>query len=175
MPTYNILSWDPVVLKNETFPKPMITFKPDKDFIQYSNENKGTILVTFSGTESPYENTPLIGVVESSGYFPSYRPNYFNDTQNFTITLMSDWFGYPVKNGSMLIQGTKGADKLPEMSPPKFVAPKPIPFALEHYTSPPAKDTSMSYSILLLIFLGLVLVGLGVLVLRKGARQGGRK
>jgi len=167
MPKYDIVSWDPVILKNETFPRPMVTFKPSDasgskpsdSFVQYVNDNKGAILVTLSDTNSPYENTPLVGVVESSGIYPSYRPNFFNEKGYFTITLVSDWYGYPPNRGSMLIQGTQtGPHKLPEMAPPKFEPPKPIPFALEHYKEPGAVKTN--YWVYLLVFLAVILLGL---------------
>lgn len=162
MPVYNIDRWDAVIPKDTTFPMPMVYIKPDKNFVKYAKENDYTVLVTIKNTDSSYDNNAFVGVIDSSGYFPTKRPNFYNATGFFVITLFSNWNGYPPKNGNLLIQGSEGPDKLiPSASPPVFHVPQPI----EWYgkSSSPNLSTKQLRNILLLI--GLLLIVLVIIYL----------
>lgn len=63
MPRYKIESWDPVIIKNSTFPVPMITFKPDKNFMDYAEKNKYQIIAEVEGTGTIYDGKPLVGKI----------------------------------------------------------------------------------------------------------------
>lgn len=167
MPKYKIERWDGVIPKGQTFPQPMIYFKPDKAFIDYAKENKYTVMINISDTESPYDKDAFVGIIDSSGYYPEYRPNFYNDTGLFVITLQAEWAGYPPKNGNMLIRGLAGEDKLTPLPPPKFVAPKPI--ITELYQGSPPQEDKMDYKQLsyVLMFIFLIFGSLFALSLRK--------
>jgi len=122
---YEIKSWNSVIPKDNTFPYPMIYIKPDKKFSDYAKENDYTVMITVSGTGSQYDNQKTIAIIDSSGYFPDYRPHFFNKTGFLVLTLMCGWLGYPPTNGKVLIQGLKGEDAVTLIEKP-FVAPKPI-------------------------------------------------
>lgn len=88
------------------------------------------IVGTVEGTNTEYDGRAMAGVIDSSGYFPNFRPNFYNDTGYFVITFFAQWKGYPkedmngiVNNGTVTIRGLNGenAIQLPasqEYSPP---------------------------------------------------------
>jgi hypothetical protein len=39
------------------------------------------------------------GVIDSSAFYPNYRPYFYNQTFDLVITLITDWRGYPHLNG----------------------------------------------------------------------------
>jgi len=120
MPTYPIQSWNPMIYKNNTYPLPMLYVTGDKKLEHYAEENDFSFLVTITGSNSNYDNKPIVAVMDCSGVFPNCRPNFYEKNKYFTLTLFGTWIGYPPNNGSMLIQGMKGPDKL--------AVPKPVPF-----------------------------------------------
>lgn len=137
MPKYEIKRWDPVLPDGNEFPMPMIYIKPDEKFIKYAEENKYMVVVTVDGTGTVYDGKPLAGVIDSSGYFPNYRPNFYNKTGYFTITLFAQWKQYPMNgNGTATIRGLKGADAIVIPPPAPYKAPTPIE---EMYEKPPEK------------------------------------
>lgn len=126
MPTYDIARWDAVIPKDNTFPLPMLYIKADEQFLKYAKENNYYVLLTISGTGLyDYQTT---GVIDSSGYYPNYRPYFFNATKYFVITIMGDWKGYPENNGKVLLQGIEGPDAVQTPPPIPYTAPAPIEF-----------------------------------------------
>jgi hypothetical protein len=124
MPTYDIVRWDAVIPRDNTFPLPMLYIKGDENFVKYAKENNNYVLVTISGTDI-YDGE-VTGVIASSGLFPDLRPYYFNETGNFTIVIMRNWNGYPDNKGMVLVQGVAGPDALVKPAPIPFQAPMPI-------------------------------------------------
>ncbi len=158
MPTYNIERWDAVIPPGRDEAYPMIYIKPDKDFIEYSKNNNYTVMVSISGTNTRYDEAPFVAIIDSSGYFPNDRPNFYDKTGFFVITLFSRWLGYPPNNGSVLIQGEFGPDKVEIPIEQPFKAPIPI----EYFK--PTEKTCDSFSatqiswialLLLILFIGL--------------------
>lgn len=133
MPKYDIERWDALITGNNTFPTPMIYFKPDKDFVKYAEDNEFQVLVEIEGTDSIYDKKKMYGTIDSSAYSPGYRPRFYNKTGYFVITLACNWTGYPKQNGRMIVRGLKGPDKieLPESKP--FEPPKAIRNEFEYY------------------------------------------
>jgi hypothetical protein len=131
MPEYEIMRWDAVIPKNNTFPYPMVYIKPDKNFLSYATENKFMFLLSISDTGMDYDKREVIGMVDSSGYFPDYRPYFFNETGYYVIILFTNWIGYPLKNGKIKIQGVKGQDNIGTPPPRKFEVPVPMEFYKE--------------------------------------------
>lgn len=105
MANYKIERWDAVIPANNVNPCPMIYIKPDEVFLKYVKENGYAISVQINNTNSIYDGKIIAGVVDSSGYFPSYRPNFYNAHGWFVIALYSQWRGYPDNNGTVAIRG----------------------------------------------------------------------
>ena len=133
MPSYNIERWDSVIPPGHTQPLPMIYIKPDEEFIALAKDNNYNVILTISNTGKLYDTKPIPGVVDSSGYFPDFRPNFFNDKKLMVITLLCDWIGYPENGqGTVCVHGASGRDKVNiEFKP--YEAPKPLPWLREFY------------------------------------------
>lgn len=94
--TYKIIRWDPILNTNNITPTPIpvISIKPDKNFLSFINENKNVLLIKCHNTESQYENLLIHGFVDINNYL---TPN------TLPILLNSPWYGYPDLNGEIEI------------------------------------------------------------------------
>jgi hypothetical protein len=146
MPSYKIERWDAVIPPGHTQPLPMIYIKPDDEFIRLAQENDYNVVLTVSGTGKLYDTKPIPGVVDSSAFYPDFRPNFYNDTKLLVITLMCDYIGYPEgdTNGTVCVHGiVSGPDKIKvEVKP--YEAPKPLPWNQEWYTKDAKNNLSPS-------------------------------
>jgi len=96
MSNYSIMRWDAVISStNSNNYVPMIYIKPDKDFLQLIKRNKNVIKADISGTNMMYDLKPIGGIVSPSSQTPNCRPNYFEKTGYYVVTLVSNWYGYP--------------------------------------------------------------------------------
>ena len=96
MSNYSIMRWDAVISStNSNNYVPMIYIKPDKDFLQLIKRNKNVIKADISGTNMIYDLKPIAGIVSPSSLTPNCRPNYFDKTGYYVVTLVSNWYGYP--------------------------------------------------------------------------------
>jgi|SaaInlV_165m_DNA_1040744.scaffolds.fasta_scaffold02823_5 hypothetical protein len=96
MSNYRIMRWDAVISStNSNNYVPMIYIKPDKDFLQMIKRNKNVVKADISGTNMMYDLKPMGGIVSPSSLTPNCRPNYFDKTGYYVITLVSNWYGYP--------------------------------------------------------------------------------
>ena len=111
MVEYEIKRWDSVLIGNNTFPFPMIYIKPDSEFLKKSEKIGNILKIQISDTGLNYDAKETVGVLNNSGYYPNYRPNFFNETGFYTITLSTNWIGYPLKNGKVLIKNVDQTDK----------------------------------------------------------------
>ena len=131
MPTYNLERWDSVIPIGKTYPYPMVYFKPDKDFLDYSEKNNFLVKCTVTDTTSSYDNKPVLGIIDHSGNCPNSRPNFFKDTDYYVITLLTDWVGYPMSNGSIFIQGQSGENSIKkDISQQEYKSPSVIPWEM---------------------------------------------
>lgn len=92
---YDIMRWDVVMFKNSTSQVPMIYIKPDETFLEFAKINNYALMVTIDGTGTIYDNKLIPGVVNESSNVPNCRPNFFDKTGYYVITLNSGWYGYP--------------------------------------------------------------------------------
>jgi hypothetical protein len=143
MPSYKIERWDSVIPPGHTQPLPMIYIKPNEEFVKIAQENDYNVVVTISGTGKLYDTKVIPGVIDSSAFFPDFRPNFYNDTKLLVITLMIDWMGYPdTGNGTVCVHGiVAGPDQIKIETKP-YEAPKPLPWNQEWYT----KEREMNLS-----------------------------
>lgn len=114
--SYEIERWSGVIYGNNQNPLPLIYIKPDANFHNYIKDNNYQIKVRIINTgESCYDNRIMDGIVNSSANVPNCRPNFFNKTGLYTITLQSLWSGYPSKMGKIYIED------LPNMNDEGFI------------------------------------------------------
>ena len=167
MPSYKIERWDPIIPPGHTQPLPMIYIKADPELLKLAEDNLYHFIVTISGTGKLYDTKPMIGIIDSSGYYPDFRPNFFNDTKLLVITLMCDWIGYG-ELGVACLHGFTGPDKV-NFQPKPFEPPKPLeqhPWSFqEPYTPPPNRKTNLTtieiFLILLIIVVFFVMLIIG--------------
>jgi hypothetical protein len=112
MPEYEIKRWDAVIPPGSTLPYPMIYIQPDDTFMKYVIDNNYIFLLTITGTGTLYDNNKVVGVAESSAFFPDERVNFYNKTKYYCVMLFSNWMGYPPDKGTVFIQGTEGPDAI---------------------------------------------------------------
>lgn len=112
MQKYQIESWHSVISKENIIPYPIIYINHDQKLIDYIEQNNQKIPLIIQDTNSSYDNKIILGIVNHSGYFPNYRPNFFNENQYLVITLLTEWIGYPLKDGIVIINSEKETDKL---------------------------------------------------------------
>jgi hypothetical protein len=105
MLTIDIQRWDAVIPSGGTFPLPMLYIKPTPELESIAKTNKYTVLVTVVGTNSIYDNKQFAGIIDSSAYYPNFRPNFYNENHWWTITLAANWNGYPFSLGKVQIVG----------------------------------------------------------------------
>ena len=77
MQKYEIETWHSVILNGNTIPYPMIYINYDQKLIDYAKENDYRLFVTIQDTNSLYDNKLFLAIIDHSGYFPNYRPNFF--------------------------------------------------------------------------------------------------
>lgn len=111
MSEYKINRWDVVLFGNSNTRVPMIYIKPDLTFINFIKENNSAVVCEISGTGTVYDGKKIPGMVYESSYIPSCRPNFFNKTGYYVITLWANWYGYPEpdKEGVVKFYGLKGS------------------------------------------------------------------
>ena len=140
MQKYQIDRWDSVIPKGNTFPYPMIYIKPDENILKYAEQNQYRLLLTIKDSKSNYDDKIFIGVLDSSAFFPEYRPNLFNEHKQFVITIITSWDGYPTSNGYLNVNLEGNVNDSLET---KFQVPKPI----EWYTHPTSTNSGKKISI----------------------------
>lgn len=132
MVLYKIQRWDPVVIENNNIPLPMIYIQPDEKFIEFAKQNNNLVLVRIDNTGLAYDGKAMVATVNSSAFFPSPRPHFYEKNKFYTLTLDSTWLGYPMmNNGTVEITGLTGRYAIPKeiqdevMSLP-FRSPVPV-------------------------------------------------
>jgi hypothetical protein len=132
MPNLVIERWDPVLVGNNSQPMPMIYVKANESLRKYFELNKMMVAVIISDTKSIYDGKVIGAVADCSGFYPDYRPNFYNKTGFYTLTLSSAWYHYPKFNGMVEITGFEGQNDVKPIEP-KFSVPVPIAPMRENY------------------------------------------
>lgn len=117
MSQYKIERWD-VILTDTTIKTPMIYIKPDLTFVNFARANNWAVICEIEGTGTVYDGKKIPGVVDKSAYVPNCRPNFYDKTGYYVITLWADWFGYPEgdKLGNVVFSGLKAMPENFEMN-----------------------------------------------------------
>jgi len=103
MPNYEIKRWDVILVNDKRVP--IIYIKPDIQFMNLIRKNNYNVICVIHGTRTVYDNNKIYGVVNESMYVPNCRPNFFNETGLYVITLDSSWNGYPSIIGNVDLYG----------------------------------------------------------------------
>lgn len=93
MKKYKIERFDVLLIDNKRVPA--IYIKPDIDFLNFIGDNNYTLVSLITDTGLDYDNKKIVGFVNQSSYFPNCRPNFYEKTGLYIITLDSSWLGYP--------------------------------------------------------------------------------
>ena len=105
MTKYNIERFDAIInVKNNTLP--MFYIKPDLDLLKFFKNNKNVVSCQIDDTQTIYDGKIITGIVNTNN---SSIPNFFEETGLCTISLWSDWHGYPKygSKGTVVFSGLK--------------------------------------------------------------------
>lgn len=93
MSNYEIKRWDGVLVNDQKVP--MIYIKPDLTFVDFVRSNNYRIVCEINDTGTKYDGKKVYGNVSKSSTSPNCRPNFYNKTGLYVVTLISNWYGYP--------------------------------------------------------------------------------
>lgn len=147
MNTFNIDRWDSMLVDKNQHPIPVIYIKLSDKLSKLSTEFNNELTVVINNTNSIYDGKPMIGTINSSSHYPNYRPNFFNKNQYITISLGSQWHGYPPNNGNITINKLTKSIEYPTARLPLFT---------EYYNNKNGLTKTEIY--LLLFILGILLI-----------------
>ena len=104
---YKIERWDVVYDDKVNMKKPMLYIIPDEGLLKFVELNPDTLYITMKGTGIDcYDGIKLKANLFSSGTYPVNRPNFFEKTGYYVISLKDTiWLGYPYKLGTVSFQG----------------------------------------------------------------------
>ena len=128
MSNYQIERWG-VITGNNVMKYPLIYVKPDTAFLEFIKANDFAVLCEIEGTGMHYDCDPnslqkIAGLVNRSSAVPNCRPNYFADTELYTVTLLAPWIGYPsMSNGRIRFFGMEKGMEEGMKSPKPKIAP----------------------------------------------------
>jgi hypothetical protein len=100
---FEIKRWDAVISGENSIPKPLIYIEPTLEFLDFVKRSNNFIKVRIANTGSDYDDKEYFAIVDKSAFLPSCRPNFYNKTGWYTLTLRSFWNGYPQSNGIVTI------------------------------------------------------------------------
>jgi hypothetical protein len=113
MSAYEIKRWD-AVTGNNIRKFPMIYVEPDDSFLSFARANDFAVMCEISGTgmscydSDPHNPAKIPGVVSRSSVTPNCRPNFYDKTEYYVVTLLTPWMGYPSKSrGNVKFFGMK--------------------------------------------------------------------
>lgn len=84
MSSYKITSWNQII-DQQNIIRPIFTFVPDLDFLNYLQLNSNPIAIRLNGSQW-YDGIHFVSCYSSKD-FPSYGPNYFDVTDHYVMVL----------------------------------------------------------------------------------------
>ncbi len=103
MSTYKIVRWDAVLNDCTIIPKPFIYFYPDLELLEFLKRNNFRIRVTIHGSNSAYDGGSIWAIAKKSTFAAGCRPNFFEGTELWVLTLDVMWNGYPKSLGNFTV------------------------------------------------------------------------
>lgn len=98
---FKINRWDVVMTGDSDLPKPLVYFHPNLDILDHARKNNYKFRVDISGTKI-YDGT-VWAIMDKSSVVPNCRPNFFEATNLYVLTLLATWNGYPPSDGSFTL------------------------------------------------------------------------
>ena len=115
-----IVSFNPINDHTSTL-KTSIYIKPTLEILSFFNRapmHRGVVKIRNTG--SCYDNRNMFCTIDKSSDVPNTRDNFFNSTGLYVITLDTEWFGYPLKNGEVEFMEGIVDDIIDYVSPSKI-------------------------------------------------------
>lgn len=91
MSSYKITSWNQIIDQQNTV-RPLFTFVPDLEFLNYLHLNPNPIAIRISGSQ--WYDGVRYASCHSSKDFPNYGPNFFAVTENYVMVLNDVEFSF---------------------------------------------------------------------------------
>lgn len=155
--SYKIKRWD-AISYNNLVKYAAIYIVPDLKLQTFAKLNNYVVPFTVTGTNSSYDNLVFFGHIDTSAYTPDCRPNFFNATKLWVVTLsgkdknISTWNGYPPVEGLAMALGMKETPiKLKFSEPIKSFTP------IKECFEPVKDNKGMCNSSLIMIILAIVI------------------
>lgn len=95
MAEYKIERWDALSLGDPTGIRPAVYITPDIRFLDFIKNQQYKVKCLIRGTGLEYDNKVVFGTVDRSSDVPNCRPNYYEKTGQYIITLHAPWVQYP--------------------------------------------------------------------------------
>lgn len=95
--SYKIHSWNGFLPGNK--PYPYLLIQPDDKLWRLMELQSSRVSVKISNTNSSYDNLVVYADVQTSKVVPNFRPNFYQQTELYTVVLDMPWQGYPPNNG----------------------------------------------------------------------------
>lgn len=168
MTQFDIKRWDVVLFDNSNTQVPMIYIKPDLQFLEYVKKNNFAVIAKISGSGTVYDGKTIPGIVDKSCYVPNYRPNYFEKTGYYIVTLNANWYGYPNSKtlGKVSFEGIVKPivqGEVPKLAP--YIAKSVAPKQTQKQTT---SDKGMStYKIALIVSGSILFIALLALIINR--------
>jgi hypothetical protein len=96
MTEYKIERWDALSLGDPTGIRPAVYITPDVRFLDFIKNQQYKVRCLIRGTGLEYDNKVVFGTVDRSSDVPNCRPNYYDKTGRYIITLHAPWVQYPL-------------------------------------------------------------------------------
>lgn len=116
--SYKIERMDVILQNNKKYP--IIYIKPDIKFLELINENSFAVMVQLYDT-GVYDCCWIPATVSRSCNVPSCRPNYYEKTGYYILTLFCSWNGYPYNLGTVKIMGLEEVKRCGTPQPYNFL------------------------------------------------------
>ena len=157
MSEYQIHQWNQIIDSTNVL-RPIFTFVPDTQFLDYILNNSGTILLHVEGT-GLYDGKQY-GTCTSSYDFPNFGPTYYETTQQYVMVLHTSFITYPFENGSFTLSNTIRRPKnVNKITQPYTLQITPAPELHEYFTEDEiTKKPTSKFIIFLIITLCLLFV-----------------
>ena len=164
---YKVYRWDPVLIKNNINPYPVLYIKPDKRLLEFAKKHKFRMDVVLNGSGTPWDGMSFKATLNSSLDFPTTstggkRVNFYNATGLYNLTLDTVWSAYPPQLGSVIVPAL-GAAPVPVAKGNPLAKPSPPPS--KPVKSSHSSKSGLSASQLVALGIGLVLLLLFIIVL----------
>jgi hypothetical protein len=126
MTTYEIRRWDPIIVKNNTHPYPMVYIDSSPELERLVSTNNNSFMGIVSGTGSIYDGREIVATV-----YPS--PNVPN---SYSVVLYAEWYAYPDMLGVITLKTLSEVQSEPRYPTVENELSSPIPCSTQAVLNP---------------------------------------